>query len=87
MAINEAVSMTGKIRKTALDGRTTHHAGYAFSLRCRKRTIKAFGWIEAQAELRKVKLRGQAKVEALVTFAAAASNLVGLPKLMTLRAT
>jgi hypothetical protein len=58
VAINGAVSKTGKIRKTALDGRTTHHAGYAISLRCRKRIEEAFGWIKAQAGLRKVKLRG-----------------------------
>ncbi len=66
VTINGAVSKTGKIRKTALDGRTTHHAGYAISLRCRKRIEEAFGWIKAQAGLRKVKLRGRARVEALV---------------------
>lgn len=87
VTINGAVSKTGKIRKTALDGRTTHHAGYAISLRCRKRIEEAFGWIKAQAGLRKVKLRGRARVEALFTFAAAAYNLVRLPKLMALTAT
>ncbi len=87
VTINGAVSKTGKIRKTALDGRTTHHAGYAISLRCRKRIEEAFGWIKAQAGLSKVKLRGRARVEALFTFAAAAYNLVRLPKLMALTAT
>lgn len=87
VAINGAVSKTGKIRKTALDGRTTHQAGYAISLRCRKRIEEAFGWIKAQAGLSKVKLRGRARVEALFTFAAAAYNLVRLPKLMALTAT
>jgi hypothetical protein len=82
IAINGAVSKTGKVRKTAVDGRTTRHAGYAISLRCRKRIEEAFGWIKAQAGLRKVKLRGKAKVEALFTFAAAAYNLVRLPKLL-----
>lgn len=82
IAVNGAVSKTGKVRKTAIDGRTTRHAGYAISLRCRKRIEEAFGWIKAQAGLRKVKLRGRAKVEALFTFAAAAYNLVRLPKLL-----
>jgi transposase len=82
IAINGAVSKTGKVRKTAVDGRTTRHAGYAISLRCRKRIEEVFGWIKAQAGLRKVKLRGRAKVEALFTFAAAAYNLVRLPKLL-----
>ena len=67
-------------------GRTTRHPGYAISLRCRKRIEEAFGWIKAQAGLRKVKLRGRAEVEALFTFAAAAYNLVRLPKLIALSA-
>lgn len=74
IAINGAMSKTGKVRKTALDGRTTRHAGYAVSLRCRKQIEEVFGWIKAQAGLRKVKLRGRAKVEALFTFSAAAYN-------------
>ncbi|MCJ2019971.1 IS5 family transposase [Methylobacterium sp. E-065] len=86
IAVNGAVSKTGKPRKTALDGRTTRHAGYAVSLRCRKRIEEVFGWIKAQAGFRKVKLRGRAKVEALITFAAAAYNLVRLPKLIALSA-
>ena len=45
IAINGAVSKTGKVRKTALDGRTTRHAGYAISLRSRKRIEEVFGWI------------------------------------------
>ena len=82
IAINGAVSKTGKVRKTAIDGRTTRHVGYALSQRCRKRIEEAFGWIKAQAGMAKVKLRGRAKAEALFTFAAAAYNLVRIPKLM-----
>lgn len=81
IAINRAVSKTGKVRTTAIDGRTTRHAAYGISLRCRKRIEETVGWIKAQAGLAKVKLRGQPKVEALFTFAAAAYNLVRLPKL------
>ena len=86
IAINGAVSKTGTVRKTAIDSRTTRHPGYAISLCCRKRIEEVFGWIKAQAGLRKVKLRGKAKVEALFTFAAAAYNLVRLPKLLALPA-
>ena len=32
ITINGAVSKSGKPRKTAIDGRTTHHPGYAISL-------------------------------------------------------
>lgn len=86
VAINGAVSKTGTVRRTAIDSRTTRHPGYVISLRCRKRIEEAFGWIKAQAGLRKVKLRGRAKVEALFTFATAAYNLVRLPQLIALSA-
>ena len=87
IAINRVVSKTGKVRTTVIDARTTRHPGYAASLRCRKRIEEAFGWIKAQAGLRKVKLRGRAKVEALFTFAVAAYNPVRLPKLLAPPAT
>lgn len=82
IAINGAVSKTGKVRKTAVDGRTTHHSDYAISLRCRKRIEEAWGWLKAQAGLRKVKLRRRPKVEALLTFAAATYTLLRLPTLL-----
>ena len=44
VAINGAVSKTGKVRKTAVGGRTTRHVGYAISQRCRKRIEEVFGW-------------------------------------------
>ncbi len=48
----------------------------------RKRIEEAFGWIKTVAGLRKTKLRGLAKVDWAFTFAAAAYNLVRLPKLV-----
>jgi transposase len=83
IAINGAVSKLGKVRKTAVDRRTTRHAGYGVSQVCRKRIEEVFGWIKAQAGLAKVKLRGCAKVEAVFTFAVAAYNLIRIPKLLT----
>ena len=41
-----------------------------------------FGWIKASAGLAKIKLRGQARVDAVFTLALAAYNLVRLPKLL-----
>ena len=82
VAINGAVSQTGKVRRTAIDGRTTRHPGYPISLRCRKRIEEVFGWIKAQAGLAKVKVRSLPKVDAIFTFAAVAYNLVRLPKLL-----
>lgn len=82
IAINGCLSKTGKRRKTAVDGRTTRHAGYGISQRCRKRIEEVFGWIKSSAGLAKVKLRGRDRVDAAFTLALAAYNLIRLPKLL-----
>ena len=82
LAVNGALSKSGRPRKTAIDRRTTRHPGYRLSQRCRKRIEEVFGWIKAQAGLAKSKLRGRPKVEAQFTFAAAAYNLIRLPRLL-----
>ena len=64
------------------DGRTTRHAGYATSQRIRKRIEEAFGWIKTIAGLRKTRFVGRARTDWAFTFAAAAYNLVRLPKLL-----
>lgn len=69
-------------RRSAIDRRTTRHPGYAASQRIRKRIEEAFGWIKTVAGMRKTKLRGLDKVGWAFTFAAAAYNLVRLPKLL-----
>lgn len=69
-------------RRSAIDRRTTRHASYAASIRARKRIEEAFGWIKTIAGLRKAKVRGLAKVDWAFTFAAAAYNLIRLPKLL-----
>lgn len=69
-------------RRSAIDKRTTRHPGDGKSQRVRKRIEEAFGWIKTVAGLRKTKLRGLAKVDWAFTFAAAAYNLVRLPKLV-----
>ena len=82
IAIDGHLSKTGKRRKTAIDGRTTRHAGYDISQRCRKRIEEVFGWIKSSAGLAKVKLRGRDRVDAAFTLALAAYNLIRLPKLL-----
>jgi transposase len=82
IAVNGAVSKTGKIRKTAMDGRTLRHAGYQISQRIRKRIEEVFGWIKKPGGLAKAKVRGKPKVDAVFTFTVIAYNLIRLPKLM-----
>lgn len=67
---------------SALDGRTTRHAGYALSQRKRKRIEESFGWLKTIALLRKVRHRGIFKVGWVFTFAAAAYNLVRMRNLL-----
>lgn len=67
---------------SAIDGRTTRHAGYAISQVKRKRIEECFGWLKTIALLRKVRHRGLLKVGWLFTFAAAAYNLVRMRNLL-----
>jgi transposase len=69
-------------RRSAIDGRTTRHPGYAVSQRIRKRIEEGFGWMKTIGGFRKTKYRGIEKVGWAFTFAAAAYNLIRLPKLM-----
>ena len=69
-------------RRSAIDGRTTRHPGYAVSQRIRKRIEEGFGWMKTIAGLKKTKYRGLDKVGWSFTMAAAAYNLIRLPKLL-----
>lgn len=66
---------------SAIDQRTTRHAGYGISQRKRKRIEECFGWLKTIALLRKVRHRGVAKVDWIFAFACAAYNLVRLRNL------
>jgi len=69
-------------RRSAIDGRTTRHAGYEVSQRIRKRIEEAFGWIKEIALLRRTRHRGKARIGWQFTLAAAAYDLIRLPKLL-----
>jgi transposase len=66
---------------SAIDARTTRHAGYKISQRKRKRIEECFGWLKTIAGLRKVRHRGVGKVAWIFTFACAAYNLVRMRNL------
>ena len=71
----------GRRGGSAIDGRTTRHAGYALSQRKRKRIEECFGWLKTIALLRKVRHRGVCKVHWIFTLACAAYNLVRMRNL------
>lgn len=82
IAVDGHISKNGTPRSTAIDCRTTRHAGYGVSQRVRKRIEETFGWIKTTAGLRKTRHRGTARVGWMFTLAVSAYNLIRLPKLI-----
>lgn len=77
------VSQNNQGRRSAIDGRTTRHAGYAISQQKRKRVEEIFGWMKTVGGMRKLRHRGLQLVGWMFTFAAAAYNLVRIRNLST----
>ena len=71
-----------KDKGTAIDRRTTRHPGYAISQQKRKLIEQVFGWMKTVGGLRKLRHRGGQLVDWIVTFTAAAYNLVRLRTLL-----
>ena len=69
-------------RRSAIDGRTTRHPGYAVSQQKRKLVEEIFGWLKTIALLRKTRHRGVRRGGGMFTFAAAVYNLVRLRTLI-----
>jgi transposase len=86
MKVTPHVAQNTSGRRSAIDGRTIRHSGYAVSQRIRKRIEEAFGWMKTVAGQAKTKFRGRDRVGWAFTFAAAAYNLVRLPKLLAVPA-
>jgi transposase len=83
MNITPHVAQNNTNRSSAIDARTTRHAGYAVSQRKRKLVEQSFGWMKVIGLLRKVKLRGLEKVSWWLKYVGAAYNLMRLQKLQT----
>ncbi len=82
MKVTPHVARNTSGRRSAIDGRTTRHGGYPISQRVRKRIEEAFGWIKTVAGQEKTRFRGVGRVGWAFALAAAAYNLVRLPKLI-----
>ncbi|MBW2135842.1 MAG: transposase, partial [Deltaproteobacteria bacterium] len=74
-------------RKSAIDGRTTRHPGYALSQRLRKRVEEIFGWMKTVGNLRKTRHRGLERVGWMFILTAAAYNLVRISNLIAAAST
>jgi len=76
------VAQNTNARSSAIDGRTTRHAGYPISQRKRKRVEEIFGWLKTIGMLRKTRHRGTERVGWMFTFGVAVYNLVRMRNLM-----
>lgn len=68
-------------RRSNLDERTTRHPGYQISIQKRRRIEHIFGWLKTTALMRKVRHRGQAKLEWIFTLAVSGYNLVRMGRM------
>jgi hypothetical protein len=79
---NNAPTKTGQQRKSAIDKRTTRHAGYTMSQSRRAMIECIFGWGKQHGTMRKTKLRGLANVAGNFMLNLIAYNLVRIPRLL-----
>src|SRR3989449_4542869 len=82
MEITPHIAQNDRNRRSAVDERTTRHAGYQVSQKKRKRIEEVFGWMNSIGLLRKLRHRGLERVSWMFTFAAAAYNLVRIRNLI-----
>jgi len=81
LKVTPHVTQNNKGRRSAIDGRTTRHEGYALSQWKRKRVEEIFGWMKTVGGMRKLHHRGWELVGWMFTFTAAAYNLVRMRNL------
>ncbi len=82
MRVTPHVAQNTTNRRSAIDGRSTRHPGYAVSQRKRKRVEETFGWMKTVGLVRKLRHRGGPLVEWIFRFTAAAYNLVRMRNLL-----
>jgi IS5 family transposase len=70
-----------KAKHSALDGRTTRHEGYIWSMRIRKRIEEIFGWGKTTGGFRRTRFRGVKRTQQAGYFVAAALNLLRITRL------
>ncbi len=68
-------------RRSAIDGRTTRHAGHEVSMRIRKRIEEPFGWIKTIGGGRKLRYIGRQRNRAWFKITAAVYNLIRITAL------
>jgi transposase len=82
MDVTPHVAQHAAGRRSAIDARTTRHAGYVVSQQKRKLVEQGFGWMKTIGGLRKLHHRGGPLVTWIFTFTAAVYNIVRLRRLL-----
>src|SRR5579864_2406357 len=73
------VAQNTRGRRSAIDQRTTRHAGYAISQRKRKRVEEIFGWMKTVGGFRRTRFIGLELTQLAAYLVATAYNLVAWP--------
>ena len=70
-------------QRSAIDGRTTRHAGHVTSMRIRKRIEEPFGWMKTIGGGRQLRYRGRERNRAWFKLTAAVYNIIRITALDT----
>jgi transposase len=82
MNVTPQVAQHTTRRRSAIDGRTTRHAGYSVGQRIRKRVEEIFGWTKGIGGLRRTRFRGQDRTQLATYLIGAAYNMLRMAKLI-----
>ncbi len=81
LQVTPHVAQNTSNRSSAIDERTTRHAGYAVSQQKRKRIEEIFGWLKTIGLMRQTRHRGRRRVGWMFVFSLAVYNLVRIRNL------
>ncbi len=81
LGVTPHVAQNTTNRRSAIDGRTTRHAGHRTSQRIRARIEEPFGWIKTVGGGRKLRYRGRQRNRAWFLLAGATYNLIRIAAL------
>src|SRR6267142_667644 len=81
LQVTPHVAQNTSNRSSAIDRRTTRHAGYAVSQQKRKRIEEIFGWLKTIGLMRQTRFRGRRRVGWMFVFSLAVYNLVRIRNL------
>ncbi len=86
LEVTPHVAQNNMNRASAIDERTTRHAGYTISQRKRKLIEEIFGWLKTIGLMRKTRHKGVKRGGWMFTFTTAVYNLLRIKNILSLSA-